>query len=42
MASMGCLVQPEQVASMIVFLASPRAGYITGQDIAGNGEVYLQ
>ena len=41
MTSMGCLVQPQQVASMIVFLVSPRASYITGQDMAGNGEMYL-
>ena len=41
MTSMGCLGQPEQVASLIVFLASLRANYIPGQDKAGNGGMYL-
>ncbi len=41
MTPMGRLGLPEEVASVIVFLASPRASYITGQDIAVNGGMYM-
>lgn len=41
MTPMGRLGLPEEIAHAIVFLASPRASYITGQDIAVNGGMYM-
>ena len=38
---MGRLGQPEEVAAAIVFLADPRASFITGQVIAVNGGMYM-
>jgi NAD(P)-dependent dehydrogenase (short-subunit alcohol dehydrogenase family) len=34
---MGRLGKPEEIADAIVFLASPRSGYITGQTLCVNG-----
>jgi 3-oxoacyl-(acyl-carrier-protein) reductase len=41
MTPMGRLGNPEEVADAIVFLASPRANYITGQVLAVNGGMYM-
>ena len=41
MTPMGRLGKPEEVADVIVFLAGPHASYITGQDIAVNGGMYM-
>ena len=41
MTPMGRLGKPEEVADAIVFLASPRAGFITGQVLAVNGGMYM-
>lgn len=37
----GRLGQPEDVAAMVAFLASPQAAYITGQTIHVNGGMYM-
>jgi 3-oxoacyl-[acyl-carrier protein] reductase len=37
----GRLGKPEEVAAAIVFLATPAAGYITGQVISVNGGLYM-
>jgi len=41
MTPMGRLGTPEEVADAIVFLASPRASFITGQVLAVNGGMYM-
>jgi 3-oxoacyl-(acyl-carrier-protein) reductase len=41
MTPMGRLGKPEEVADAIVFLASPRASFITGQVLAVNGGMYI-
>lgn len=41
MTPMGRLGKPEEIADAIVFLASPRAGFITGQVLAVNGGMYM-
>ena len=38
---LGRLGKPEEIADTITFLASPRAGYITGQVVAVNGGMYM-
>jgi NAD(P)-dependent dehydrogenase (short-subunit alcohol dehydrogenase family) len=38
---MGRLGRPEEIADAIVFLAGPRADYITGQVLAVNGGMYM-
>lgn len=38
---MGRLAQPEEIAHAVMFLCSPRAGYITGTTISINGGQYL-
>ena len=38
---LGRLGQPEEVAATVAFLASPRAGYITGSTLNVNGGMYM-
>jgi 3-oxoacyl-[acyl-carrier protein] reductase len=38
---LGRTAQPEEIAAAIAFLASPEAGYITGQILAPNGGMYM-
>ena len=38
---LGHLGQPEDIAHAVAFLASPQAGYITGQEIHVNGGMYM-
>ena len=37
----GRLGKPEEIAEAVTFLASPRAGFITGQVLAVNGGMYM-
>jgi len=41
MTPMGRLGMPEEIADAILFLASPRASFITGQVLAVNGGMYM-
>ena len=41
MTPVGRLGKPEEVADCVVFLASPRSGYITGHVLAVNGGMYM-
>lgn len=38
---LGRLGQPEEIAATVAFLASPRAGYITGSTVNVNGGMYM-
>ncbi|MBI2970516.1 MAG: 3-oxoacyl-ACP reductase FabG [Gammaproteobacteria bacterium] len=39
--SLGRLGKPEEVAAVVAFLASPSAGYITGETVNVNGGMYM-
>jgi 3-oxoacyl-(acyl-carrier-protein) reductase len=41
MTPVGRLGKPEEIADAVVFLASPRSGYVTGQVLAVNGGMYM-
>jgi 3-oxoacyl-(acyl-carrier-protein) reductase len=41
MTPVGRLGKPEEIADAVVFLASPRAGYVTGQVLPVNGGMYM-
>ena len=41
MTPMGRLGKPEEIAEAVVFLASPRSNYVTGQVLAVNGGMYM-
>ena len=36
------VAEPEEIASLVAFLASERAGYITGETINANGGIYMR
>ena len=38
---LGRLGSPEDIASAVAFLASPQAGYITGETLHVNGGMYM-
>ncbi len=41
MTPVGRLGKPEEIADAVVFLASPRTGYVTGQVLGVNGGMYM-
>jgi 3-oxoacyl-[acyl-carrier protein] reductase len=38
---MGHLGQPADIAHAVAYLASPHAGYVTGQELHVNGGMYM-
>ncbi|MGE3270338.1 MAG: SDR family NAD(P)-dependent oxidoreductase, partial [Chloroflexota bacterium] len=38
---LGRAAQPEEIASVVVFLASPAAGYVTGASLDVNGGIFM-
>ena len=38
---LGRLGQPGDIASAVAYLASPQAGYVTGQELHVNGGMYM-
>ena len=38
---LGKLGDPSDIAHAVAYLASPQAGYVTGQELAVNGGMYM-
>jgi len=38
---LGQLGQPQDVAHAVLYLASPQAGYVTGQELHVNGGMFM-
>jgi acetoacetyl-CoA reductase len=39
---MGRLAKPEEIASLVAFLSSDDAGYITGANVSINGGLHME
>ncbi len=38
---LGALGQPQDIAHAVAYLASPQAGYVTGQELHVNGGMFM-
>ncbi len=38
---LGALGKPEDIAAAVAYLASPEAGYVTGQELHVNGGMFM-